>query len=71
MEYDSLKCVHIKVLTGLIKNFEYNWKVAINNLWAENYGCIGYGCTVWPHVVSIRLLLSASNSPVCMKTMAL
>jgi hypothetical protein len=46
MEYDSLKCVHIKVLTGLIKNFEYNWKVAINNLWAENYWCIGYGCTV-------------------------
>ena len=38
MTFDEKLCSYTLVITGLKKNYEYKWKLTMNNKWAENYG---------------------------------
>jgi hypothetical protein len=38
MTFDFNTCYYELVLVGLKRNFQYNWKVTINNAFTENYG---------------------------------
>ncbi|CAF1006803.1 unnamed protein product, partial [Didymodactylos carnosus] len=39
MSADPNDCLYSLILTGLKPNTEYQWKVAMDNAWGENYGC--------------------------------
>ena len=39
MTFEEKLCSYTLVLKGLKKNYEYKWKVTMNNKWQENYGC--------------------------------
>ena len=43
MTFDEQTCSYILVMTGLKPSFSYKWKVTVNNMWVENYGCGGTG----------------------------
>lgn len=38
MVFEQKLCLYTLVITGLKKNFQYKWKVTIDNAFKENYG---------------------------------
>jgi hypothetical protein len=38
LKYEEKVCAYSVVVTGLKKNFQYKWKLTVDNAWKENYG---------------------------------
>jgi aminopeptidase C len=38
LNYEEKFCSYSVVVTGLKKNFQYKWKLTVDNAWKENYG---------------------------------
>jgi len=67
MTFDEKICSYTLVLLGLKKNYEYKWKLTMNNKWQENYGCSGLAgpdCTAKTNSAgAVRLVAKASTNP--------
>ena len=63
MTFDEQICSYTLVIVGLKRSFDYKWKVTVNNLWAENYGCGGTGDCVFKSNSegAIRFLVKPTN----------
>lgn len=67
MTFDQRACMYVLAVVGLKSNFNYKWKITIDNSFKENYGCSGMAgpdCSFKSSSVgSVRFLVKPSTNP--------